>query len=743
VLEVPVGRLPDDDVGALMAAVAGVAPPESVSHALAERTNGNPLALVEMVRVLTPDQLAGRDPLPEALSLGDRLERPFLQRAAALPPAARDLLLTAAAEPGGELDVLAEAAGVDQLDRVLEAVETSGLVRYDGRNLRYTHPLARAAVYGDAGARERHDAHLRLAEVLAGRGQEDRAVWHRAAATLGIDDGLAAALDGVAERSRLRSGHAAAAAAYERAADLSSTGAERVRRLIAAADSAWLAGQSARARLLVERAEPIADDPLSRGRLVALRARAASRGGEVDEAHRLFLTGADLLRDVSPPDARELLAEAVEDAAYAGDLERLGKISRAAQGLRPASSARERFLSAWIEVSNHGMRAHEVADPDALRSDLALGAALGEPRLTVWCGIAALNLGDPTGMMAHYGSALEQARRAGAAGSLPYVLEHSSMSLALAGNFAAGRSGAEEGLRLARESEQQRSAGQLLATLAFVAATVGDEVDCVRFAEEARAISGPRGLGLTNATVAWARARLDLGLGRYDQAVERLVALASAKSGDGHPVIALWSTPDLVESAARARRTAEVGDAVARIVARTGAATSTPGAALTAAWCRGLLGGQGAEEDLATAAEGFVGLGLPLGAARARLSLGELLRRERKVRAAREHLRAALEGFTTLGATVWAERAAAELRASGDAAQAAEREGMDTLTPQELQIVRYVSQGASNKDIAAQLFLSPRTVEYHLYKAYPKLGVSSRGQLISRFAGELTARAGG
>ncbi|WP_167880622.1 helix-turn-helix transcriptional regulator [Nocardioides guangzhouensis] len=740
VLELPVGGLPDDDVGALMAAVVGVAPPEAVSHALAERTHGNPLALVEMVRVLTPDQLAGRDPLPDALSLGERLERPFLQRAAVLPPTARDLLLVAAAEPGGELDVLAEAAGVDGLDRVLEAVETSGLVRYDGRNLLYTHPLARAAVYGDAGARERHEAHLRLAAVQEARGQADRAVWHRAAATLGIDDGLAAALDGVAERSRLRSGHAAAAAAYERAADLSSTGAERVRRLSAAADSAWLAGQSARARLLVERAEPIAGDPLSRGRLVALRARAASRGGEVDEAHRLFLAGADLLRDVSPGDARELLAEAVEAAAYAGDLDRLEEISVSAQGLRAAASPRERFLAAWLEVSNHGMRAHDVEDPTVLLADLALGADLGEPRVTVWCGIAALNLGDPTGMMQHYVRALEQARRAGAAGSLPYVLEHSAMSLALAGNFGASRSGAEEGLRLARESEQQRSAGQLLAILAFVAATVGDEEECLRCADEARAIAGPRSLGLTNATVTWARSRLDLGLGRYDQAVDRLVALASAEPGEGHPVIALWCTPDLVESAARARRTAEVGDAVARIAARAGAVASTPGTALAATWCRGLLGGPGAEEDLATAAEGLAGLGLPLGAARARLALGELLRRERKVRAAREHLRAALEGFQSLGARVWAERAAAELRASGEGASAAEVDGIDSLTAQELQIVRYVSQGASNKDIAAQLFLSPRTVEYHLYKAYPKLGVASRGQLISRFAGALTQR---
>jgi DNA-binding CsgD family transcriptional regulator len=266
----------------------------------------------------------------------------------------------------------------------------------------------------------------------------------------------------------------------------------------------------------------------------------------------------------------------------------------------------------------------------------------------------------------------------------------------------------------------------------------------LRLAEEARTIAAPRGLGLTNAMVAWALSRLDLGLGRNDPALDRLVALAGARPGAGHPVITLWSTPDLVEAAARARRTDEILEHLGAMasVARAG---SEVGAEATAAWCRGLLGGDRAAADLEAAAETLGGLGLPVASARARLSLGELLRRDRRPRDAREHLRRAHETFRSAGAVVWAERAAAELRASGDGASAVPDavDGIDSLTAQELQIVRYVSQGASNKDIAAQLFLSPRTVEYHLYKAYPKLGVSSRGQLISRFAGDLTAPVGG
>jgi DNA-binding CsgD family transcriptional regulator len=392
---------------------------------------------------------------------------------------------------------------------------------------------------------------------------------------------------------------------------------------------------------------------------------------------------------------------------------------------------------AWLAASNAGMRSQVADDAEQLREALALGEALHDPRLMVWSGLAAMNLGDLEAMQSCYSRALELARAAGAAGSMPYVLELASLSLALAGKYVSAKTASEEGLRLARETEQQRSAGQLLAILSFVAATKGDEAETRRLADEAREISVPLGIGLTNATVTWSLARLDLGLGRYDLAVDRLARLASAEPGAGHPIIALWSTADLLEAAARARRTADVADHVAWAVGVTGGRGA--GAATVAAWYRGLLGGPDAADQLLAAADGLGELGFPLAQARALLSLGELLRRERRPRAAREHLRAAQETFHALGATVWAERAAAELRASGDTGQPLEANGLEKLTAQELQIVRYVSQGASNRDIAAQLFISPRTVEYHLYKAYPKLGISSRTQLISQLSGALAA----
>jgi DNA-binding CsgD family transcriptional regulator len=551
-------------------------------------------------------------------------------------------------------------------------------------------------------------------------------VWHRAAAALGADDDLADALVAVAARDQARSGHASAAAAYERAADLSSSSARRVEALTAAADAAWLAGQPGRARLLVQRAAPAASTPVARGRLLALQARAASRNGEVEQAHRLFLSAAELVGRDDPADALELLAEAVEVDGYTGDLARLAEVRAQMDTLvLDDPDERQRFLLAWISVNDAVLRRSPKEPTDW---EEALSAGLGGPRGTIWAGIASLQLGYLTGMQQRYKEALEQARQSGAAASLPYVLEHASARLAFDGNYVAARAAAEEGLLLAREYEQLRSTGQLLAVLAFIAATKGDATETQQRADEARAIAGPRGIGLTNAMTAWALARLDLGLGRNDEALDRLLALAAAKPGEGHSVITMWSTPDLVEAAARARRTDEVLEYLASLAERA-RVSNQPSTGATAAWCRGLLGGADAVADLTAAAEGLLDIGFPVASARARLSLGELLRRDRQPRAAREHLRAALEIFRHVGATVWAERAAAELRASGDGVPAQEVAGIASLTAQELQIARMVSQGATNKDIAAQLFLSPRTVEYHLYKAYPKLGVASRGEL--------------
>lgn len=740
VRELRLAGLPEPDVAALMEQLAGVIPVRTVSHVLAESTHGNPLVLVELISHLSPDQIAGREPLPETLPVGRRIEGSFLTRAEQLSAPSRELLLVAAAEPVGTLDLIARAAGVDSLDRLIEEVEQAGLARYRGDRLEFSHPLARSAIYADASTVQRRRAHRSLAAELASRGDVDRSVWHLAAATLGADDSVAAALVEVADRAGERSAHAAAAAAYERAARLSTSTSVATDRLLAAAHAAWSAGQSDRAGLLLDRAGQTVSGQTARSRLMMLRARMASRSGEVDEAHRLFLAAAAAQRDEHADGAVEALAEAAEAAGYTGDMGRLAEIAEAADGLPAGTTPRERFLLTWLRVGTAAVRGgaegFDGEEAAGLREELAVGEQLSDPHLAVWAGIGALNLGDVTGMQRCYRLALELARNQGAAGALPYALEHSAMNQAFAGEYAAARAAAEEGLRLAKETGQERSASQLLAVLAFVAGTTGDEATCLRLAEEARRIAVPRSLGLPSATATWALARLELVRGRFDQAVDRLAGLATARPGIGHPAITVWSGPDLVEAAVRARRPDESKEAADRVgeLARVG---GQPGAVAIAAWCRGLLGGPDAATQLATAADAFRELRLPLAEARARLSLGELLRRDRQPRAAREHLRVALEGFSALDLAVWTDRAAAELRASGESAQLPESNGLETLTPQELQIVRFVSQGASNREVAAKLFISPRTVEYHLYKVYPKLGITSRTQLITGFAAVL------
>lgn len=731
-------RLPGLDAPAtaeLVEQALGVRPDLSVAATMALGTGGNPLAVLELARRLDGDQLAGSRSLPEVLPVGGRLGRAYLDRAEPLDDAGMDLLLLTAVEESGELELLLSAASPPDPVATVSAVEETSLAREEGGRFVLAHPLVRSTLLQAATVARRVDAHRRLAEVLVGRGEADRALWHRAAASLGPDEALATELDDLALRSRRRSGHAAASAAHERAAARSGSVSARARRLVDAADEAWFAGDPLRARALLDRVDKEGASAVDRARLLHLRARAASRRGEVRLAHHLLLDGAALVGDLRPALALEMYAEAVEGAAYAGDLGRLREVVALAERVEPGEAARERFLAAWLRVGNASLQGSLARDAGLLERVLALGEQLDEPRLVVWAGIASLNLGDVAAMQRCYRRALELARATGAVGTMPYALEHYAMSQALAGAYPAARSAAEEGLTLALETEQDRSASHLHAILAFVAGTLGDDEVCARHAAHAREIAVPLALGLPVATAAWAVARADLAAARYGAAVDRLLPLAGAPPEAGHPVVALWSTPDLVEAAVRARRSAEVLEQVERLewLAAVG---GRPAAGAAAAWCRGLLGGPDAEERLTGAAELFGAGGLPLAEGRIRLALGELLRRERRPRDARDHLRAAAEIFGRLGATRWAERAESELRASGEAPPSLQTNGLASLTPQELQIVRLVAAGASNREVAGQLFLSPRTVEYHLYKAYPKLGVSSRTQLVGALAGE-------
>jgi DNA-binding CsgD family transcriptional regulator len=584
-------------------------------------------------------------------------------------------------------------------------------------------------VYHAAPSADRQAAHRALAGALSGEANADRRAWHRAAATVAPDEDVAQELEAAAERARLRGAHGAAASALERAAALTDENEARAGRLADAAAAAWEAGAPAKARALAEKALPIASDAALRGRIEHVRGTVEARRGVVLDGYRILADAAAELGASDPLLAAAMLAEAASAASYGGDVNGIAEAGRRAAQL-PSQDEPEFGFDAKLLVGTSAVLERDAArGVPLLRDAMALADRSGDPSRLVRAGVAATYVGDDAAAREYWTRAAREARTRGALGSLSFALEFVAIAEATAGRYAEAFADASEGLRLAREIGLERSAAMHLATSASVRAVQGSEEECRRFADEALALAARHGLGLAAANASAALARLDLGLGRPAEALTRLEALVAAGPGSGHPLVALFATPDLVEAALRADRIERAQTALAAFE-RWASAAALPWALAVLARCRGLLSaGRTAvahfEEAVALHREGE----RPFDHARTRLLFGELLRRERRRIDARPHLRSALDTFERLGAAPWAERAATELRASGETARRREPSAAADLTPQEVQIARLVADGATNKEVAAQLFLSPRTVDYHLRKVFMKPGISSRAEL--------------
>jgi DNA-binding CsgD family transcriptional regulator len=725
--ELRLERLSATDSRTLVAERLGPSVAPDVVEWVVDNANGNPLALLELPSTLTAQQLAGLDPLATKLAPTTTVEQLYLDRVKELPPATQSLLVVAAAEESGARATIQRAChelGLESSE--LAAAEAAGLIQVDADRLVFKHPLVRSAVYRSAAFTEREDAHRVLAVASTAERNPDRAAWHRAAATVGTDEAIARELERTAERARLRSGHAAAASALERAAELSDDEAAQARRLVAAATAAWHAGQPERATGLLDRAAPVARDPHLRADLDHVRGVIEWRCGSLPDASRTLLAGAAKIAPLAPEKAVEMLADAGIAAWDTGDYERFAEAGEQAAAL-PRSGDDEHALLA--EVLAGAVRMSLGTPPADLPHALAAidrARELTEPRLLTWAAIAAELAGDGALESELLGRAAALARASGAVDRLTVALESATIQGFLAGRHTVATE-ATEGLMLAREAGLPNAASLHLAALAWLAAVQGRDDECRARAAEARKIAHPNGHGLANSVAEWALALLDLGVGRPEEAAERLVSLSAAPPGVAHPFYVLSSAPDLVEAAIRAgnREAAESASATLERFATPGAPTW---ARALAARCRGLLQhGEPAERDLAHALELH---GNPFDRARTELLYGELLRRSRRRAEARTHLRAALDAFERLRAEPWAERVRTELRASGESARKRDSSGIEQLTPQELQIARLVAEGHSNKEVAAQLFLSPRTVEYHLRKVFAKLGVTSRSELV-------------
>ena len=517
-----------------------------------------------------------------------------------------------------------------------------------------------------------------------------------------------------------------------RAAELTGEEPARARRLAAGAEAAWLAGRARWAQELADRADRLRPPPHLRADLQQLRGRIEVWSGSPTVAHRLLADAAAAIADADPEKAALLLSEATQAAWVAGDMAKTRQTGQRLGTLAVPEDSPARLVGR-VMAGLAGLMAgdtSQAAHGGALQREVAASArAATTPLQLAFAGSAALFVGDDADASDLLARAVAASRAAGAVGILAWLLQLLAAFQAWTSRWPLAVATASEGLRMATETGQDNAAAFHHSTLAWVAAAQGREQECRAHADAALAQAAWRALALPASLAAWALGLAELGAGRPEAALDRLGQLAAAGPGLGHPLAATIAAADLAEAAVRAGRPGAAPAAVAGLE-RWATATAAPWGLALVARCRGLLSdGDTAAGHFAQALELHATAGRPFDRARTELLCGQALRRARRPSQARGHLRAALDGFEQLGAAGWAGRARAELRASGETARRRDPSTLTQLTPQELQIARLAAGGATNREIAGQLFVSPRTVEYHLYKVFPKLGIASRAEL--------------
>jgi DNA-binding CsgD family transcriptional regulator len=721
--ELLVGGLGDEDALALLSD-RSIELVSSVRERLLVEAAGNPLALLELPAGLSDEQRAGTEALPDAIPLTARVQAAFAARVEGLPAATQTMLLVAAADDTGDVaTVVSAAAELGVQAEALDPAEASGVVRTDGDSVTFRHPLVRAAVLDAATLAQRQRTHAALASVLHGEEHADRRVWHHALATLTADENVAAALEAAARRSQLRGGQASAATAFERAAELSDAEPSRSRRLGEAAEAAWAAGQAERARGLVTRSLPDADGS-QRVRQLYLRGLIEARSGWLPDALAPLLEAIEDSEDASL--TLEMLRDACEFAGYAGNHDQLVEITRRTAQIRPVTES-DRFTAAAImawgsELSGDYERGALLAEEAIERAE-----RLDDPRCLIWAMVIVDREGSWGDGLPHANRAVALARERGLVSVLPQALAAQSTELIGRSWFDLGYSAGEEGLRLALDIGQPWTAGWNVDNLATVEALRGQEDEArarIDALQQLVAASGANLIGILGERVL---GLLELTLGRPAEALEHLRGFAAAPAGVFRTPPGVLGLPDTVEAAVRAHHAEEAADHLARFREWVEQFPTSARLSLLAR-CQALAAGSEAEPHFVRSIELAEALS-PFERARNELLYGEWLRRERRRVDARPHLRSALELFQRLALPPWEERARAELRASGETARRRDPSTRDQLTPQELQIAHLVTEGMTNREIGAQLYLSPRTIDYHLRKVFAKLQIASRADL--------------
>lgn len=720
----PLGGLAPAEAKALLDASARRLSPVTRDRLLSEAA-GNPLALIEL-----PIAAARQEPvLLGSPPLTQRLEQAFAARVSELPEATRLLLLVAAHSDDDRLGDIVDAAslvaGIPLAPEMLEPAAEAAIIDLDLQSVRFRHPLIRSAVRQSASLLERRRVHEALAEVL--RGEPDRRVWHRAALISGTHEEIADELEEAAGRARRRGALAVAVTALQRSAELSPP-RQRPRRLIAAAQLAFELGQRDLVTPMLREAENLDPDPIERARaawieevvhtrplgdgtrVAALIAAAeqAGRAGDRDlQLDMIWLVASRAWLVDAAPAARGMLIEAAD---------RLGDPASADLRIMAIQAYADPFGKATVILERLRQAAADVhRDTDAAR----------------YLGPAAVAVGAFDIATTFLAEAVEGLRAQGRLGHLPRMLTLQGNMAAQAADWGVAIPAAEEARRLAAELSEPHWVAAADAVGSLIAGIRGDQDAADRAAARAESVALPAGANLTTAFAQFGRISAALGAGRHADAYEAAERLFDPVSPGHHPFVACWVIGDLAEAALHAGRIEEARARVKRVEAASG---DLPGTCIAVGLmhARALLAQDSAEAaDRFDAALGADLTRWPIQRARLLLAYGQWLRRQRRVADSRAPLRDARDAFDAMGCAAWGDQARRELRASGESSSRRDLVARDRLTAQELQIAQLAAQGLSNRDIAQQLYLSHRTISTHLYRIFPKLGITSRAELRS------------
>lgn len=698
-----------------------------------EESAGNPLAIIELGSIRREaDDIGLSDPagMVGTLPVPRRVQEAFRLQIAELPGPTRRALLVAAADSAAPLATIlrvVETLGGAAAD--LAPAERANLVRIGGR-IAFRHPLVRAAAYRGEPLHRRIEVHRAYADALAGDADADRRAWHLAAATTTPDEAVAVELEGAAERARHRGGAMAVSVAYERAGRLSADPEPKAQRIARAAQAAFDAGKPDRAARLAAEALAMTTDPGTRADAIyAQGAVAYERTSPRSDAELTIEAGA-LVRDTDPERAALTLYEAMHAARHGAAHDLLQRAAELMRGLTPPEG-RATMVSAllgWAEL--FAGRPERAVDP---MRDLQAAVRGGDLDLMhrVTAGFGGLLIAADDEVVAGAEDMLAQVRATGALGWIPYTLNVLAVARLLRGEFADARAHVAEGAAISDEFGNSTEGFAHRSVEVWLHAVSGEETRCRDLA--AQVLPEARNRHRVNAEIAaWGLAMLDLSARRFEAALDGLERVCR---GPARRDVLMRAVPDLVEAAVRSDAPDRALAALTEF-ARWAEQVDRPAITGLTLRCRALLSDDdGAEALYAEALRLHERYGGLYDHARTLLVYGEWLRRRRRRTEARAHLEAAVAGFERLGAALWAGRTHGELAAFGGARSEKRGSGpLTLLTPQELQVVQLAAAGHTNKEIAAQLYLSPRTVGHHLYKAYPKLGVTARSELADLVA---------